>query len=314
VIYSSKEGPIAVARGAKPTASVKDLISDPMGFYAPVTPFLVVPVSDYLGKVSSVVGLAPPGCAVEHSSKAGFTADGTWQRIYESEPTGDYITREGRMANQLWRVSCDGKVREVRTADEYLDSTGVGDDDPSAMYARVVGYAGTGPGKAETQWRGRIAGLKPEVTLTSARPVPGLAMLAIGGFPKAVMATDLPEQVPVPTATGGDEGWAMISLGVAVDGITAVRMPEMRGERPVLGDRVFVYTDTDATRVEAVDPKMRVVATAAVSKGMAILSFDPGDAEEIRAVTSRDTPTASARFVEPASGSRLLGDQLFRNW
>lgn len=313
VIYTSGDQPIAVARGSNPNGSVKDLISDPFGYYTPVTPFLVMPVSDYYGKAKGVVGLAPPGCSIERSTKGGFTADGTWFRSYEPEPTGDYITRSSRIVNELWRVGCDGRIREVRIADDYLDSAGV-EENASVMYDRVVRFSGSSPAKGVVQWRGKIPGVKSEMTLVAPRPMPGPAMLAVGPFPKAMLATDLPVKEPTPTTTGSREEWSMIALGVAGEGVTAVRIPQAMGDRTVLGDQVLVYTETQADRVEALDAKLRVISSAKLKQGMAVLTFSPGFAESVRAITSRGDETSSVRFLELTKGSRILGDQLFKDW
>jgi len=316
VIYRTAGEPIAVATGASVKEAVKDLVADPVAYYTPVTPFLVVPISDRSGKDRSVVGLAPPGCAIEHSAKGGFTADGTWTRTYEPEPTGDYAIRKGHSVNELWRVNCDGKVREVRIADEYLDSAGVAEN-AAMMYERVVRFSGASPTKGSSvQWRGNLPGVKSEVTLVASYPLPGPAMLAVGPFPKAILATDLLDKRPMPVQSvdGSGAEWSMIALGVAGEGLTVVRMPQSSGDRTVLGDQVFVYSEFGAAAVEAVDPRQRVVATAPLNHGVAILTFNPGLADAVRAVTARGTPTYSVRFAELAKGSRVLGDHLFKDW
>lgn len=313
VIYTGGDEPIAVARGTHTNGSVEELLSSPFGYLAPVTPFLVMPVSDDFGKARGVIGLAPPGCSIEHSTKGWFTADGAWVRSYEPEPTGDYITRSSRTVNELWRVGCDGKIREVRIADDYLDAMGV-QDNPSMMYDRAVRFGGTLPSKGVVLWRGKIPGFESEATLVGPRSTPGPAMLAIGPFLKAVLATDLPGKEPTPSPTAKDEEWSMIALGIASEGLTAVRIPQPMGNRTVLGDQVLVYTDTAATMVEALDPKLKVISSAPVKEGMAILAFSPGYAEEVRAVTSRGTEASSVRFIELPKGSRILGDHLFKDW
>ncbi|HZM82850.1 MAG TPA: hypothetical protein VFC19_44605 [Candidatus Limnocylindrales bacterium] len=313
VIYEGGGQPIAVASGSNLKGSVKDLVSDPVGYYAPVTPFLVLRASDPSGKATSVVGLAPPGCAIERSAKGRFTSDGSWTRTYEPEPTGDYVVRGGRTINELWRVSCDGRVREVRIADDYLDSAGT-EGDAAVMYERVVRFGGVTPGRGMVQWRGNLPGFKSEAMLVSPYPQPGPAMLAIGPFPKAILATDIRERGTMPTATGRGEEWSMVALGVAGEGLTVVRVPEPFGDRTVLSDEVLVYSDFGAAAVEAVDPKQRVVASAPLHEGVAILSFDPGLVYSVRAVTAKGTPTFSVRFAELANGSRVLGDQLFKDW
>jgi hypothetical protein len=315
VIYTSGDQPVAVARSISSRSSMKELASaDAKGGSLPLSPFLVLPVMDFYGKTRGVVGLAPPGCLIEHSTKGGFAPDGSWVRSFEPEPTGDYVVREARTVNELWRVSCEGKVREVRTADDYLDALGP-EQNATVMYDRVVRFSGLTPGKGGMiQWRGKIPGVRSELTLVVPQPLPGPAMLAVGPFPKAVIATDLPENLPAPSTSGARDDWSMISLGIAGDGVTVVRMPQMIGDRPVLGDQVFVYTDTDATRVEALDPQLQIVATAPVNQGVAILSFGPGLADAVRAVTSGGKPISSVRFAEPAAGPRLLGDQLLKDW
>lgn len=313
VIYRGGDQPIAVTTGIRPKDSVKELISDPAAYYTPVSPFLVMPVSDPSGKVWSVVGLAPPGCAVEHSAKGRFTADGAWARAYEPEPTGDYAVRNGRTVNELWRVSCDGKIREVRIADDYLDSAGA-EGNASVMYDRAVRFSGAIPGNGIIKWQGNLPGLKSKAMLVSPSSVPGPAMLAVGPFPKAVLATDLPEKGPVPTATGRDEEWSMIALGVAGDGLSVVRVPRPFGDRTVLGDQVFVFCEFGAASVEAVGSTEQVITSAPLKGGIATLTFNPGSAYAVRAVTTRGVPTYSVRFAELAKGSRVLGDQLFKDW
>jgi len=316
VIYTSGDEAIAVARGAEPNGSVKDLLAGGLDASFAVSPFLVVPVASQEGVVRSVVGLAPPGCAIDRSTKGGFSRDGAWSRTYEPEPTVDYVTREGHAVNELWRVSCDGRVREVRIADDYLDKGGI-KENPASMYERVVRFSGLAPGDGTVQWRGTLPGFKSEAILVAPQPRPGPAMLAVGPFPKAVIATDLAEKaaVPSPAFTGAGEEWSMIGLGVAGEGVTAVRLPQPFGGRTVLGDRVFVYTETGAARIEAIDRQKKMIATAPVSdNGVAILTFRPGAVDEIRAVSSSGAPRTSVRFIDLEKGSRLLGDQLFKDW
>ena len=313
VIYLGGEQPIALARGASADGSAGDLVAGSADSSAPVTPFLVLPVSDTYGKVRSVVGLAPPGCSIESSAKGGFAADGTWMRTFEPEWTGDYVTRDARTVNELWRVSCDGKVREVRTADDYFDSVGV-DQSATAMYERVVRFGGVLPAKPDVRWQGNLPEFKNRAVLIAPNPPPGPAMLVVGPFLKAILATEVREKGPVPQPTGKDREWSMIALGVAGEGVEVVRLPQAFGDRTVLSDQVFVYTESDAALVEAVDSSQKVVAKAEVSRGVAILTFSPGMVEAIRTVTARGAPIHTVRFAELATGSRLLGDQLFKDW
>jgi hypothetical protein len=171
------------------------------------------------------------------------------------------------------------------------------------------------PAKGIVRWRGELAGFKSEATLVAPRDPPGPAMLAVGPFLKAMLATDLlGKEEPVPSATGDREEWSVIALGVAGEGVTVVRVPQIFGDRTVLGDQVFVFTDTGASRVEALGAQLDVVASAPVKQGVALLTFRPGLAEEVRTLTSRGAQTSSVRFLEPAKGSRVLGDQLFKDW
>jgi hypothetical protein len=317
VIYTGGEKPIAVARGSVPNGSAKDLIADSGAVYTtPVVPFLVMPLSAQYGKAEAVVGLAPPGCAIDYSAKGRFTTDGVWMRSFDPEPTGDYAIRVGRTVNELWRVNCDGRVREVRFADDDLDGVGA-EENAAAMFERVVRFSGaTSPGKGKVQWRGRLSGFKSEITVVSSYSIPGPAMLAVGSSPKAILATDIWDKGPTPSPTtlDRDEEWPMVSLGVTAEGITVIRVPQPFGDRTVLGNQVFVYTQSGAARVEAVGRDQRVIATAPVRDQVAILSFAPGLAGEVRTLTSRGALQSSVRFAELAKGSRVLGDQLFKDW
>lgn len=312
VIYVDQRGQtFALTRGStKEGASVKDLASDNPAQYPVSSPFLVAPVYDEDTGTSSVVGLSPPGCAVESSAEAELRSDGTWNRTYRPEPTGDYVIRSARPVNELWRVRCDGQVREVRPADDMIDSVGV-DENATIMYERVVKFGGNRAGNGIVLWQGEVPGYKTSVTLVASQSLPGPALLAVGPFMKSWLATE-----PTTKDSWSDPGEiSMVSLGVAGSGLTAVRLPHSWGGHPMLTDRVLVHTKSNSVRVEAVDGGRNLVASASLDKDrIAVLTFGPGVAQEIRAVGPTGVAQATMRFAEPVKGARVLGDQLFRAW
>jgi hypothetical protein len=109
--------------------------------------------------------------------------------------------------------------------------------------------------------------------------------------------------------------WGLISTGQSDDhGLVAVRVPQRVGAHAELTDQLFVVAPTTAVRVEAVGSAGQVIAQSAVADGLAILDVGIGRPVSVRALDAAGQPVATSALSEPASGTRLFGEQFVTNW
>ncbi len=150
------------------------------------------------GAVTTMIGIAPPGCSVS-------TAPATEPTGLRPEPTGSYIVRtSGADRLEYWQVTCDGVVRE-RTLPPWhlsepspevvdaalegaagLSATDRASDDVRRKVSRMIQHFSLGAdalptGAPRVLWAGRPPGIVPAgawVTVAVA-PAPGQSWIGV---------------------------------------------------------------------------------------------------------------------------------------
>ncbi|MEV8517874.1 hypothetical protein [Dactylosporangium sp. NPDC051484] len=302
-LYVGSFGPAGV--------SVEDLVGARYG----ASGGALSPFSVHVGSGTSAIGLAPPGCTAEWAATTRVGTDGTLEHTWTGG--GDFVT--GAPREQLWRVTCDGVVREV----QYHDVPGAPGKKGSPPPAE--------PGHADPEIAKEVLWAWPKV--------PGLDVrsrrILWGGTPpgeRRPVVVGLGElgdgsvQVCAVTGTGGSilvdrvhgeppsgaRGFPTARLTTAVapsDAIVAVRLPA--DERIELSERLLVIAPPGATELRVAGGEAEHVALAG---GVAVLVAPVPATLGIEALDATGRTLATLKVAEPHTDRFLAGQGLVRNW
>jgi hypothetical protein len=325
--YNETRAAVISRAAALPHASAAGLLAAPGGKAVPATPFLVI-YSGIDGATGAVVGLAPEGCEISSSVNAEVAADGAWHRSFQPGEAATYDVGISTQAAKLWQVKCDNRIREVRAARPVDEMTGTnyslsgreGDTWPTASAAaslhaaaavhHALRFASGLGGDPRLTWMGELP--EPAILLAPVHGA-GITTLHIGSSNMAMIALEPDNGLP----SAGDNaraGWSIASTGYTADAdFVVIRVPKRQGGRAVLDNRVLAVAKS-AAMAQALDKAGAIVAAVHLTDGAGLLLLPVGGADRVRFLDADGKVLRETGFAEPASGPRLFGDQLTRDW
>ncbi|WP_432839017.1 hypothetical protein [Dactylosporangium sp. CA-092794] len=311
-VFHDDRRALYVGSSAPMGTPVAELVDGHSGEMGALSPFSV-----HLQEGPATVALAPPGCSAEWAATTHVRPDGTLARTWAGG--GDFVTNGP--ANRLWRVTCDGVLRETVYSSSPVTPPKHANSPPPAPrgYAdpdMVKEVLWSWPAIPDLEARGRRilwggtppGELRPVVVALGDLGDGAVQVCAVTGTGDALLV-DFVHGEPPPANLRGYPTARLTTAVAPSDAMVAVRLPA--DDRVELSERLLVLAPPEATELRIDGGQDQHVA---LSGGVGVIIAPVPASLSIEALDTSGRTVATLSVAEPHTGHIFAGEGLMRDW